>query len=51
MINSLRYDKMTSFRDRYRSVDVLLIDDIQFLAQRNARRKSSSTPSTPCTSR
>ncbi len=32
MINSLRYDKMTSFRDKYRSVDLLLIDDIQFLA-------------------
>src|SRR6201987_1579330 len=31
MINSLRYDKMTSFRDRFRTVDVLLIDDIQFL--------------------
>jgi chromosomal replication initiator protein len=31
MINSLRYDKMTSFRDKFRSVDVLLIDDIQFL--------------------
>jgi chromosomal replication initiator protein len=34
MINSLRYDKMTSFRDKFRSVDVLLIDDIQFLAQK-----------------
>jgi chromosomal replication initiator protein len=32
MINSLRYDKMTSFRDKFRGVDVLLIDDIQFLA-------------------
>jgi chromosomal replication initiator protein len=32
MINSVRYDKMTGFRDRYRTVDVLLIDDIQFLA-------------------
>ena len=32
MINSVRYDKMTSFRDKYRNVDVLLIDDIQFLA-------------------
>src|SRR6202021_2023375 len=31
MINSVRYDKMTSFRDKFRSVDVLLIDDIQFL--------------------
>ena len=34
MINSLRYDKMTSFRDKYRSVDLLLIDDIQFLTQK-----------------
>ena len=34
MINSLRYDKMTSFRDKFRSVDLLLIDDIQFLAQK-----------------
>ncbi|MBI2682437.1 MAG: chromosomal replication initiator protein DnaA [Acidobacteriales bacterium] len=32
MINSLRYDKMTTFRDKFRNVDVLLIDDIQFLA-------------------
>ena len=32
MINSVRYDKMTGFRDRFRTVDVLLIDDIQFLA-------------------
>jgi chromosomal replication initiator protein len=32
VINSLRYDKMTGFRDRYRGVDVLLVDDIQFLA-------------------
>ena len=34
MINSLRYDRMSSFRDKFRSVDVLLIDDIQFLAQK-----------------
>jgi chromosomal replication initiator protein len=34
MISSLRYDKMTSFRDRFRSVDLLLIDDIQFLSQK-----------------
>jgi chromosomal replication initiator protein len=34
MINSLRYDKMSSFRDKFRSVDLLLIDDIQFLAQK-----------------
>jgi chromosomal replication initiator protein len=34
MINSLRHEKMSSFRDRFRGVDVLLIDDIQFLAQK-----------------
>src|SRR5437588_4345973 len=34
MINSLRYDKMTTFRDKFRNMDVLLIDDIQFLAQK-----------------
>ena len=30
-INSLRDDKMPAFQSRYRSVDLLLIDDIQFL--------------------
>jgi chromosomal replication initiator protein len=30
-INSVRDDKMQAFQTRYRSVDVLLIDDIQFL--------------------
>ncbi|MBZ5532244.1 MAG: chromosomal replication initiator protein DnaA [Acidobacteriia bacterium] len=34
MINSLRYDRMITFRDKFRNVDVLLIDDIQFLAQK-----------------
>jgi chromosomal replication initiator protein len=32
LINSIRYDKTQSFREQYRSVDVLLIDDIQFMA-------------------
>ena len=32
LINSIRDDRTVSFRDRYRSVDILLIDDIQFLA-------------------
>ena len=34
MINALRYNKMTSFRERYRNIDVLLIDDIQFLVHK-----------------
>ena len=32
VINSLRFDRMLSFRDRFRSMDVLLVDDIQFIA-------------------
>ena len=34
MINALRNNKMTSFRDKYRNMDVLLVDDIQFLASK-----------------
>jgi chromosomal replication initiator protein len=32
MINAVRYDRVLDFRERYRSVDILLVDDIQFLA-------------------
>jgi chromosomal replication initiator protein len=32
MINSLRQDRMASFRDKYRGANVLLMDDVQFLA-------------------
>ena len=32
MINAVRYDRILEFRERYRSVDILLVDDIQFLA-------------------
>jgi chromosomal replication initiator protein len=32
MINAVRYDRILEFRERYRSVDVLLVDDIQFIA-------------------
>jgi chromosomal replication initiator protein len=32
MISSIRDDKMVDFRNKYRNVDVLLIDDIQFIA-------------------
>ena len=34
LINSLRFKSMHSFRERYRSIDVLLVDDIQFLANK-----------------
>lgn len=32
LINSIRYDRTFEFREKYRNIDVLLIDDIQFLA-------------------
>ena len=34
LINSIRFERMPSFRDRYRSMDVLLVDDIQLLANK-----------------
>src|SRR5215203_1325812 len=32
LINAIRYDKTQSFREKYRSIDVLLMDDVQFMA-------------------
>ena len=32
LITSIRYDRMQQFRDRYRKVNALLLDDVQFLA-------------------
>ena len=32
LINCLRYNKMEQFRNKFRNMDVLLIDDVQFIA-------------------
>jgi chromosomal replication initiator protein len=32
LINAIRFNRTPSFRDKYRSIDVLLMDDVQFMA-------------------
>ncbi len=32
LVNAIRYDRTIQFRQRYRTIDVLLMDDVQFLA-------------------
>ena len=34
LITSIRFERMPAFRERYRTIDVLLVDDIQFLARK-----------------
>jgi chromosomal replication initiator protein len=34
VISSIRYERMSAFRDRFRNMDVLMVDDIQFIASR-----------------
>ncbi len=34
LITSIRFERMHAFRERYRTIDVLLVDDIQFLARK-----------------
>jgi chromosomal replication initiator protein len=38
-IESLRFDKMSSFKNKYRSLDCLLIDDIQFLVGKESSQE------------
>jgi chromosomal replication initiator protein len=34
LIDSIRFNRMAEFRERYRTTDVLIIDDVQFLANK-----------------
>jgi chromosomal replication initiator protein len=38
-IESLRFDKMSSFKNKYRTLDCLLIDDIQFLVGKESSQE------------
>jgi chromosomal replication initiator protein DnaA len=38
MLDALQHGEMEAFRDRYRSLDLLLLDDVHFLAQSEAQQ-------------
>jgi hypothetical protein len=46
LISSLRFNRMPDFRERYRNIDVLLVDDVQFLA--NKERTQEEFPLFGC---
>jgi len=39
LINALRFEKMHEFKSRYRELDVLLMDDIQFIAGKDSTQE------------
>lgn len=39
VVSALRHDKMGEFKEKYRNLDVLLLDDIQFIANKTATQE------------
>ncbi|MDI6890522.1 MAG: chromosomal replication initiator protein DnaA [Thermodesulfovibrionales bacterium] len=39
VVSALRHDKMGEFKDKYRSLDIFLLDDIQFVANKPATQE------------
>ena len=44
LISSLRFNRMPDFRSRYRNIDVLMVDDIQFLANKERTQEEFFHP-------
>ena len=44
LIYSLRTNQMSNFKEKYRNVDMLLVDDVQFIAGKPRTQEDSSTP-------
>ncbi len=45
-IRAVRFKDTMAFKEQFRSVDVLMIDDLQFFSDKDSTQESSSTPST-----
>ncbi len=39
VVSSMRHDKMTDFKEKYRNLDLLLLDDVQFIANKTATQE------------
>lgn len=51
MVKAVRDNKMDQFKKFYRSLDALLVDDIQFFAEKEKPKKNSSIFSITCLKR